>query len=80
MNFLEKLNNTELDLSAFNYWIAKKTFSLNRSSFYESLGGMIRDGTPSLRALEFLCEIETDFGAKKGHLASIFWPRNALPH
>ncbi|EEC8337827.1 type II secretion system F family protein [Escherichia coli] len=66
MNFLEKLNNTELDLSAFNYWIAKKTFSLNRSSFYESLGGMIRDGTPSLRALEFLCEIETDFGAKKG--------------
>ncbi|EPX8618014.1 type II secretion system F family protein, partial [Escherichia coli] len=55
MKFLEKLNSTELDLSALNSWTARKTFGLKRAEFYESLGGMIRDGTPSLRALEFIC-------------------------
>ncbi|MCW7419507.1 hypothetical protein OHD51_02565 [Escherichia coli] len=72
MRFLEKLNNTDIELTALTVWIARKTFALNRVEFYEALGGMIRDGTPSLRALEFLCKIETDF-EKKGHPACIFW-------
>ncbi|MCK2484783.1 hypothetical protein MZE13_23730, partial [Escherichia coli] len=59
MRFLEKLNNTDIELTALTVWIARKTFTLNRVEFYEALGGMIRDGTPSLRALEFLCEIES---------------------
>lgn len=78
MKFLEKLNSTELDLSALNSWTARKTFGLKRAEFYESLGGMIRDGTPSLRALEFICNVETDFGTRKG-TSGMYWPENVLP-
>ncbi|HGC1022708.1 TPA: type II secretion protein F, partial [Escherichia coli] len=51
MKFLEKLNSTDIELTALTIWMARKTFALNRVEFYEALGGMIRDGTPSLRAL-----------------------------
>ncbi|MBW6099800.1 hypothetical protein KZ773_26790 [Escherichia coli] len=39
---------------------------------------MIRDGTPSLRALEFLCEIETDFGEKKGTSGMYFLAKECI--
>ncbi|MCN2724662.1 type II secretion system F family protein [Escherichia coli] len=78
MRFLEKLNNTDIELTALTVWIARKTFALNRVEFYEALGGMIRDGTPSLRALEFLCEIETDFGEKKGTSGMYFLAKECI--
>ena len=46
--------------------------------FYESLGGMIRDGTPSLRALEFLCNVETDFGTRKGTSGMYFLAKECI--
>ena len=70
MKFLERLNNTELELSGLNRWLGKKTF--RRTTFYESLAGMIRDGTPVMRALEFICDVETDFGKKKGQSGLYF--------
>lgn len=70
MKILERLNNTELELSGLNRWLGKKTF--RRTTFYESLAGMIRDGTPVMRALEFICDVETDFGKKKGQSGLYF--------
>lgn len=78
MKFLEKLNSTDIELTALTIWMARKTFALNRVEFYEALGGMIRDGTPSLRALEFLCEIETDFGEKKGTSGMYFLAKECI--
>ncbi|EFL9446836.1 type II secretion protein F, partial [Escherichia coli] len=42
MKFLEKLNSTDIELTALTIWMARKTFALNRVEFYEALGGMIR--------------------------------------
>ncbi len=78
MRFLEKLNNTDIELTALTVWIARKIFALNRVEFYESLGGMIRDGTPSLRALEFLCNVETDFGTRKGTSGMYFLAKECI--
>nr|WP_250376697.1 hypothetical protein [Escherichia coli] len=77
MKILERLNNTELELSGLNRWLGKKTF--RRTTFYESLAGMIRDGTPVMRALEFICDVETDFGKRKGSPACIFWRQTVSP-
>lgn len=79
MKFLEKLNSTELDLSALNSWTARKTFGLKRAEFYESLGGMIRDGTPSLRAPSLSVMSKLTLAPGKEHPACTFWPENVLP-
>ncbi|EFN6524200.1 type II secretion protein F, partial [Escherichia coli] len=78
MKLLEKLQNTEIDLTALTVWTARKTFAMNRVAFYEALGGMIRDGTPSLRALEFLCDVETDFGTRKGKSGMYFLAKECI--
>lgn len=56
----------------------RTAFGLKRAEFYESLGGMIRDGTPSLRALEFICNVETDFGTRKGTSGMYFLARECI--
>ena len=43
MKFLEKLNSTDIELTALTIWMARKTFALNRVEFYEALGGMTRN-------------------------------------
>ena len=36
MKFLEKLNNTDIELTALTIWIARKPLPLNRVEFYEA--------------------------------------------
>ncbi|EEJ4252257.1 type II secretion protein F [Salmonella enterica subsp. enterica serovar 4,[5],12:b:-] len=69
---LEKLSSTEIDFSGISRRLAKYTFRYSRINFYEDLSGMLNDRINVRRALEFLIDVETDFGKKTGSSGTYF--------